>query len=622
MPTYVQPVSFSAQSLIAPDVVVQQQQNERQQQLAAALRNMSFEPIEANGGNISWTQGMAKLAQALAGRVVQNRADKQAVTINQAMVNRINGSKLYGYNDPSPSAGTPAPTPSPISLPSAGTGLPPTVRQVPAGSPTQLGGAASQVDPLAALPDTSSQAATPPQQAPAGPQGAPQPPMPPQGDSMPPMAPPSAQQQPGAFHPGPLTLTGNPARDRMLSVMYPDEFGKGIIANAAPVEMARTVQQAQEAMARGDTATAIALLGKVQHDNNIPLETTRPGGLAFDRMTGTWHYTPTLGAGQTPTLDAHGNVTSVSVIPGATDAIREVNAAEARGKAKGGADYDFVTLKDATGREYQVPKSALVGGNGQGGSPAPAPAGRGPGQIDHMFNNPPGGAPAAVPPGAPRGAVGMSGLGPGDIKANEAQGTNSANGYNDIISAGSKAQVTENTLRRIQDLGKGLNTGPGTGLLAQGEGIADRLWRGATGQPEPVDSRVSRVQEITKLVNDLARQGGFGTDYQLQQSLRALPDVEKAPQALNDINNWFIGRAQSDQSKALAAGRYQQANGSNSLPQFQIEWQRASDPRIFQWNAQGPDVVKRNLQQLDKTDPLTATVLRGKYQKLKAMGAF
>ena len=51
MPTYVQPVSFSAQSLLAPDIAVQQQQAQRQSDLAAALRQMSLEPIDAGKGN-------------------------------------------------------------------------------------------------------------------------------------------------------------------------------------------------------------------------------------------------------------------------------------------------------------------------------------------------------------------------------------------------------------------------------------------------------------------------------------------------------------------------------------------------------------------------------------------
>ena len=69
---------LSPQALIAPDQAVEQQQVQRQSELAAALRQMSMEPIDAsNGGNISWTQGMAKLAQAIAGGFVQRSADNR-----------------------------------------------------------------------------------------------------------------------------------------------------------------------------------------------------------------------------------------------------------------------------------------------------------------------------------------------------------------------------------------------------------------------------------------------------------------------------------------------------------------------------------------------------------------
>ena len=153
------------------------------------------------------------------------------------------------------------------------------------------------------------------------------------------------------------------------------------------------------------------------------------------------------------------------------------------------------------------------------------------------------------------------------------------------------------------------------------QGMLARGYRSITGQPEPANSTVSKVQEITKLVNDLARSNGFGTDYQLQQSLRSLPDVEKAPQALHDINTWFRGKFGAVSGEAQAAAAYQAKNGPNSNPAFKNEYLQAFDPRIFQWNAQGPNGVRSNLQQLDQTNPADGQAIRQKYAQLKALGA-
>ena len=179
----IQNVSFmSPQAMIAPDLSVQQQQQQRQSDLAAALRQMSFDPIDAGKGNIAWTQGAAKLAQALAGIVVQKRADKQQINLNQAMQDRMFGKKdangnsapgmFGGYSGGGgqSSGGGGAPPPS-IS--------PPAPQQAPVIQPPQM----RAQPPSAPLPDQNAMPQQMPQAAP--PQQMPQqmPQMPPQQDA-------------------------------------------------------------------------------------------------------------------------------------------------------------------------------------------------------------------------------------------------------------------------------------------------------------------------------------------------------------------------------------------------------------------------------------------------------
>jgi hypothetical protein len=77
----------------------------------------------------------------------------------------------------------------------------------------------------------------------------------------------------GAPSMGPMNLTGDPRRDIGLYVMNPEEYGKAMIGNAAkggaPTDTEVLVAHAREALARGDVATASALLGNLHKQNYI-----------------------------------------------------------------------------------------------------------------------------------------------------------------------------------------------------------------------------------------------------------------------------------------------------------------------------------------------------------------
>ena len=648
MPTYVQPVSFSAQSLLAPDIAVQQQQAQRQSDLAAALRQMSLEPIDAGKGNIAWTQGAAKLAQALAGRIVQNRADKQQLTLAQAMAARFNGSKAYGYSDPPPAIGpqhTPAPPPSPISLPTAGTGLPPTNLRVSASTPpTQLGGASvrpdglgnppqpqfplpAQPDRLAPLPDASSQLGAQPSQPPVDAQSPPQPPSIPQGGQMP-QGTPAAPMPRGAFHPGALTLTGDPDRDRMLSVMYPEEYGKAVLASSAPVETARTIQQAQDAMARGDIATATALLQKIQHDNHMGLESVRAGAPFRNPETGEWGFAPKIGEGQAPQIDANGHVTSVGVIPGADTSARTMSAAEAGGKAT----VTPTTVLGNDGNFHTVPLTGVPGFGGGAPVPANAPPG-GTGAVGNYYANRGGNGGGS----APANAGNVSGLGPGGQTAATTSGTNSANAYQTAIDAGQHARDAMRSLDLIMKNAQGLSTGTGAGLtsqlksgfnqIADNTGVSSILNPiiGPTGYKVGFDrATIAKFDEMKKQASQLANQvssgpGSTGTDARLNNAINSLPSSNYSPAAIQEVALNLRAQASRQRDFGIAAAKDMQTNGPGNYANFAGQWQKAYNPDIYYNMQKGPAAYQKWYQSLGS---YAKSRVLDQYRALKAMGAF
>jgi hypothetical protein len=332
--------------LVSPDYQVQMQRAQRQAALASALRSQSLQDTAGNGGSVSWTQGAARLAEALAANISNRRSEKTQMKANQAYASGM--ARMFGLGTPQTPQGAP-PSPS--------------------GGPT---------------PQMPSQA---PQGAPAGPPVDPN--APPQAASPPPSA---AQPAPmgGAPSSGPMNLTGDPRRDLGLYVANPEEYGKALIGNAAkgtaPTDMEVTLHHAQQAMAQGDLATATTLLQSIQKQNFIEPISGRPGGVILDAITKKPIFqTPKIGENQAVTFDEQGHPARVYNIPGALESAAEQAGAVAGGQAAAKAPYDVVqTYNPATGQMEMRPKSDVTGGGslnqhygigGQGGQPGHFAAG-------------------------------------------------------------------------------------------------------------------------------------------------------------------------------------------------------------------------------------------------------
>jgi len=328
-------VDFSdPRNILVPDAAVQQAQLQRNYQLAQALREQAMDTSVPQKGTMSWTQGLAKIAQALTARQLLKRADQQATGLGQKYAGAIRG--MFGA---SPGAA------SNVSRGTYGSGGVEDDGSAPAPTPTDTQALAAAV-----------RGNSVPQQPAAGTPA------------------PSNPSPDGAGAPaqGPLSLTGDPNRDAALYMMDPQEYMKGVISASGPVDMAKMVRQAQTAMANGDYATASALLGQVRKQNFIEPTNMRGGSTVMmndgsNRML----YNPQVPEGFQPVRDAQGNVTGIAPIPGGMAARQASAAAEATGQAAG----DVVDVYNpATQQMVKVPKSAILSGAANGGQPFAAAA--------------------------------------------------------------------------------------------------------------------------------------------------------------------------------------------------------------------------------------------------------
>lgn len=630
------------------------QQIARQQELADALRQRSIEPIQVQSGNISWTQGLAQLAQVLAANHLQRQANASQWDAG-ARAQNARSQMHYGANAPQIDMSA-----NPYNASEAGRNFGQRIKDFvsggpPVGQPNHIAALATAISPNAGngplvTPSVSALSAgptrTPPPSPPSFPQTG-QAPAPVSGangsnvlaPSSPPMpvasnagtnAPPPAPSPTAPPPPANQALAA--PRDQLFPTMTadqgmyselnaPDEYWKGVISANQPTDVVKNL--IAQGFKPGSPEFDAALNNVNRKAGFIDPTVIRGGSSAFmNDGSNRTVYAPNVPEGYQPARDAQGNVTGIVPIAGGPGAVRGSAAA----KSIGAADGDLVPIgNDAQGRAIYGRKSDYLQPPTNSGSPpsnGPMPgAGKGSGSLQNTYGpNPNASASgAATTPNGPATTIS-----PAQRGAQEQAGRISADTYNRIISAGEGKSESEQALQMIKELGSTTNTGPGAGWAAAIEGGVNRVARGAGFNNVFDDKHVAKIQEITKLVSSLGLlSGGTGkngaTDARLKTALDALPDPEKAPQALQTIAPYLAARAASDRSQSRAAANYYQTFGADTAPKFQVDWNRNNDPRIFQWMQEGPNGVKAHMNQLS---PSERNVVAGKYQALKKMGAF
>lgn len=305
-----QDISFAnPTALIAPDLSSQQAALDRQRQLADALRSESLQQIDPGRGAISWTQGLAKLAQALASRSLYKKADAQQTGLNQAyaqaLMQRMGG-------------GVPAPGPSGSPAPGAeGAASPPT--QVAPSGPSQVSTSLPQ----------------------------------PQGNS-------------------PWSLTGDPNQDYAMMALNPDEYGKAVIASHAPTDFTKLLMQAgvdaNSPLGRQFIQSQVAKQNYVQPVNGRPGSTLRD---PFDPSKVVGYDAPTVEGG-IPVYAQDGTFQGYRPAPGAQGIMGGMEGAKAGAKAAAEAPYGVIQVfNPQTGQMEFTTKSAVTGGPRGPGGPGP-----------------------------------------------------------------------------------------------------------------------------------------------------------------------------------------------------------------------------------------------------------
>jgi hypothetical protein len=524
--------------LVAPDYQTQMLAAQRRLELANALSQQAMSDTPGNGGSVSWTQGLARIMDAIASKRTASQGYKQMQGANQAYAAGL--ARMFGMQPPqmapSPQTAQGAPVgPSATPMPQAAPQAPqaasaPPVPFVPGQPP-----APGQADPLAPLP--------PPQAA------APQP-------SAPPPAPTGG---------GPFSLTGDPQRDMMLYLSNPDEFSKQMVDVAAkgatPLDPEIMVARARQALASGDIPTATALLGALQKNNYIAPVSGRPGGVILDPITKKPIFqTPRIGENQAVTFDENGHPAQVYNIPGALQSAEEQAAAVAGGQASARAPYDVIQVWDPNKNAFvTVPKSSVTGGIGATGS----------GPLSTHYQGVSGGLQSSPSLGAQSAA--------------NTYGAGSANAFLSTQDIAETSPQRVQALREMQSLINGPNalaTGP---TAAKMQEIAEKhgLPFGYSNNAFVFNKDAARF--IAQNASDL---GLNGSDARLGMMANASPNMKMTAPALKVVIPTMIGLEYAKMAKATAAATWAQHSPQTNA-QFESTWRQNYDPRMFTAYAEG-----------------------------------
>lgn len=554
------------------------QQLQRRQALVDAMREQSLAQIPDNGGRISWSQGAAKLAEAIASRVMQKKLDKQSYNVGIQGANATRGMFGLGPVDGAPpQAGDYTPGKSGIVA-----GDQPTVREDPglqtlANMRNGRTQAQLPVDMSGLQPEDGSPAPPPPQAQPQ------QPLMEQVGGVAPPQAPQPAQR-------GPWQLSDDPAADYAAYVANPEEYGKALIGARSPVEFAKKL--VQSGIPQGSPLFNQLMQSNVAKENYIAPIMGRPGATMRDPINGQIiAQDPQSMQGLNPVIENGQWTGGYSLAPGAAEGEEAMAAARARGEA---GSKPVQVFNPQTGQMEYRSAGEVTGG---GGAPTRGAGGAGP--IDALYGG--GGGHFASAPA------------PGYTQAAGAAGTASGNAFAGIQQSGAGVPGRMQALREMAGaLDRGLDTGPAQARFRE---TAQKL-----GIPGVISDNAAEFNKWASQYSAQSAQelGLSGSDTRVNLTVHANPNGSMPKGAARQVIGTLYGieaakAARANMATAWARTKPQDIGG------FETEWRKNYDPKMFevlQWSPAKRDAWVKALPPARRKD------FAQRYDALDKLGAF
>jgi hypothetical protein len=200
---------------------------------------------------------------------------------------------------------------------------------------------------------------------------------------------------------------------------------------------------------------------------------------------------------------------------------------------------------------------------------------------------------------------------PGFSTATEVGAKNSAAMLADLNTANNESQATKAIIGNLEKESKNFTSGPLADYKRIGKSFAlanlpvpESLKKpGAMFDPASVADQESFNKNIYNLVQSQFKAlGGTGTDSKLESASHTSPSEFMSQVGVKNILSLLKGNQDAVQAKAKAANAYVKANGPQSMPAFNEEWNQNFDPRVFQFKYMTPEERNDYYQKIDNPD--------------------
>ena len=211
--------------------------------------------------------------------------------------------------------------------------------------------------------------------------------------------------------------------------------------------------------------------------------------------------------------------------------------------------------------------------------------------------------------GVPRG--GPAAPPPGFQTATEIGAKNSADMLADLNTANNESQATKAIIGNLEKESKNFTSGPladykriGKSFVNANLPVPESLKKpGAIFDPQSVADQESFNKNIYNLVQSQFKAlGGTGTDSKLESASHTSPSEFMSQVGVKNILSLLKGNQDAVQAKAKAANAYVKANGPQSMPAFNEEWNNNFDPRVFQFKYMTPAQRQDYYNKIDNSD--------------------
>lgn len=193
---------------------------------------------------------------------------------------------------------------------------------------------------------------------------------------------------------------------------------------------------------------------------------------------------------------------------------------------------------------------------------------------------------------------------PGFNEASNSEAANSADMGNELTKAADSSPQRKALLGNLKDLSKKFDSGPGADLIRAGKSFANARTGVNLFDPKTIAAQDEfKKQSVQLAQQQFAAIGGTGTDAKFNSAYETSPNETLSNMSNEGIISLLQGNEDALNAKFDEWRAWRKAgHGPNTGPEFQQQFNKSFDPRVFQFKYLSPESRQQYLDNMDNDD--------------------